>query len=124
MRPTTAPLARASKSSSFHWPDEREADARLSMSRVKSQNGPSTGRVLAGIFIGLPLLFAVQLLKCSARLFNAGKREAHRDECLPIIHRRNAYRVSIGLKPIPLFSGPIDCRDGTTSRPNYCSLTP
>ena len=29
MRPTTAPSASTSKSSSFHSPDEREADARL-----------------------------------------------------------------------------------------------
>jgi len=36
MRPTTAPSARTSKSSSVHSPDEREADARLRI-RVKGQ---------------------------------------------------------------------------------------
>src|SRR5262249_4192176 len=32
MRPTTAPSASTSKSSSFHWPDGREAEARVRIS--------------------------------------------------------------------------------------------
>src|SRR5262249_55784573 len=34
MRPTTTPSASTSKSSSFHWPDSRLADARLRISRT------------------------------------------------------------------------------------------
>jgi hypothetical protein len=43
MRPTTAPTASTSKSSSFHWPDGRLVDARLRISRWPQSVRPIKG---------------------------------------------------------------------------------
>jgi hypothetical protein len=52
MRPTTTPPVSTSKSSSLHWPEEREMDARF---RISTGELPSSPSFFAPIFFGFPL---------------------------------------------------------------------